>query len=300
MPPAVVARADELYRLALSPVIPLCADDAIWREELARACVLQLLMSAPRVLDAAVGDDEPWGTARHRERLLHWLRTCLAMLEGGSILPGVQRTLKTWTRTVETGDTGRGALVPYAAFAPPRPPVRLAMAVVLRDGRVLMQRRWRRGIGFVHEFPGGRADDGESWANAACRELREETGLVETIVVRESVAPSRDGGTVAFVVLDLTTETPPRATSAYRHQTFEWFSPPAIPLADLAPADAAFVRDELPEVLDRWRDRPPVALPSRLPAAESHAETRSGSTSSPTCTGSAGAAAPASPRTRGA
>ena len=38
----------------------------------------------------------------------------------------------------------------------------LAMAVVVRRGLVLVQRRLRRHVGFVHEFPGGAVEAGET------------------------------------------------------------------------------------------------------------------------------------------
>ncbi|MBE3745013.1 NUDIX hydrolase, partial [Vibrio parahaemolyticus] len=53
----------------------------------------------------------------------------------------------------------------------------LSMAVVVKQGKVLVQNRYRRGKGMVFEFPGGSVDSGESGEQAAIRELWEETGL---------------------------------------------------------------------------------------------------------------------------
>jgi 8-oxo-dGTP diphosphatase len=56
---------------------------------------------------------------------------------------------------------------------------RIALALVVRDGRVLITRR-RAGthLAGMWEFPGGKIRPGEEAAGAALRELQEETGLV--------------------------------------------------------------------------------------------------------------------------
>lgn len=53
----------------------------------------------------------------------------------------------------------------------------IALAVVIRDTRVLVQHRYHHTTGMVHEFPGGKADEGETPVHAAMRELKEETGI---------------------------------------------------------------------------------------------------------------------------
>lgn len=71
--------------------------------------------------------------------------------------------------------------------APPR--LRVAAAVVWRDGRLLLTRRPPGGrFGLLWEFPGGKLEPGESPAQALVRELREELGVGavpgETLAVR--------------------------------------------------------------------------------------------------------------------
>lgn len=51
------------------------------------------------------------------------------------------------------------------------------LAVVARDGRVLLVRRAKNPEKGKWGFPGGRVEPGETVADAALRELREETGV---------------------------------------------------------------------------------------------------------------------------
>ncbi|MET7418222.1 NUDIX hydrolase [Dactylosporangium sp. NPDC005555] len=53
----------------------------------------------------------------------------------------------------------------------------MAAAVVVHGGRVLLVRRGVPEVGLVWQFPAGKAEAGESDAEAAVREAREETGL---------------------------------------------------------------------------------------------------------------------------
>jgi 8-oxo-dGTP diphosphatase len=59
--------------------------------------------------------------------------------------------------------------------------IRVAAAIVWRDGRVLMTRRPPGGpLGLKWEFPGGKLEPGESVERALVRELREELGVGST------------------------------------------------------------------------------------------------------------------------
>lgn len=73
-----------------------------------------------------------------------------------------------------------------------RGPVAAVLAVVARDGRVLLVRRAKPPDRGLWGFPGGRIETGETTAEAAVRELEEETG----------VRASADGVLTAVDVID--------------------------------------------------------------------------------------------------
>ena len=67
------------------------------------------------------------------------------------------------------------------------PMLPIAIAVVERDGQVLIGRRAADvALGGLWEFPGGKLRDGESPAEAAVRECQEETGLAIEVVSHHS------------------------------------------------------------------------------------------------------------------
>ncbi len=70
------------------------------------------------------------------------------------------------------------SVLPRRRPSPRRPHVRAAVVVLERRGRWLVQRRPSRGLlGGLWEFPGGTIEPGETPAEAARRELREEVGI---------------------------------------------------------------------------------------------------------------------------
>ncbi len=81
------------------------------------------------------------------------------------------------------------------------PPVRCAGAVVVHEGRLLLVRRANPPGAGLWSLPGGRVEPGEQAADAAVREVAEETGLQ---VVVEGLAGTAliDGGAVTYAVED--------------------------------------------------------------------------------------------------
>ena len=64
----------------------------------------------------------------------------------------------------------------------PERPYLAVSAVVVRDGEFLAVRRARPPMQGLFTLPGGGVEAGESLAEAACREVREETGLITKAV----------------------------------------------------------------------------------------------------------------------
>ena len=119
------------------------------------------------------------------------------------------------------------------------------MAVVVKQDRVLVQKRYRYGKGMVFEFPGGAADLSETGEQAAIRELCEETGLSGLKVRGAYSYKNNYGGDISYVVLECTTNEEPTEVDPERQQTFYWFSPSDIPLGDFFEADINFIKNHL-------------------------------------------------------
>jgi 8-oxo-dGTP diphosphatase len=83
----------------------------------------------------------------------------------------------------------------------PDRPIVGVLAVVLRDGRALVVRRANPPLAGRWGFPGGVLELGETVAEGAMRELREETGVVAepagTLTVLDSIQ-REDGGRVRY------------------------------------------------------------------------------------------------------
>ncbi len=125
----------------------------------------------------------------------------------------------------------------------------IAVAVVIRNGKVLVQHRYRRDIGMVFEFPCGKVDEGESFEVAATRELFEETGMTVCRPGESIKSISKDGRELGYVILHSNDNQHPKMVNPSRKQTFFWFEPDEIPLDDFPPADQQFINNKLKNFL---------------------------------------------------
>ncbi|MGH9486813.1 MAG: (deoxy)nucleoside triphosphate pyrophosphohydrolase [Terriglobales bacterium] len=119
--------------------------------------------------------------------------------------------------------------------------LRVAAAILRRDGRVLICQRARSGpYPLLWEFPGGKLEAGESEPQALARELEEELGLqlrpeqIGALVARLRHRYPRTG-TVELAFYEV-----PDAGGEPRNRVFEamaWERVPALSSYDFLPAD---------------------------------------------------------------
>lgn len=121
----------------------------------------------------------------------------------------------------------------------------VAMAVVIKNRKVLIQERFRRSKGMVFEFPGGTMDSGETPEQAAARELWEETGLKNVEVIGWHEGINDFGSKIYFVVFSASGEAGPQIVDSARRQTFHWLDAQDIPRKDLYQADIDFIDKHL-------------------------------------------------------
>jgi len=120
--------------------------------------------------------------------------------------------------------------------------VEIALAVPLRNGRILVGRR-APGVhlGGAWEFPGGKIEDGEEPAAAARRELLEEAGLtggeIEPLIVYAFDYPDRAVRLHVYLVRE------PRGESgADPAREWTWLQLEALAALEMPQANAAIVR----------------------------------------------------------
>jgi 8-oxo-dGTP diphosphatase len=118
------------------------------------------------------------------------------------------------------------------------PVVRVLAAVIQRQGRYLLcLRPPQKRHGGLWEFPGGKLEAGESLAQAARRELKEEVG-VEVTEWGPPLFSHREAGSryqIEFLPIEIIGE--PRALE---HDQVRWVSLEELKSLPLAPSDRAF------------------------------------------------------------
>jgi len=129
--------------------------------------------------------------------------------------------------------------------------IRVIAAVMCRaDTLLVSQRPPHKRHGALFEFPGGKVEPGESYADAATRELAEELGVTVTSVGPELFAVTDPGSTfhIAFVPVTITGE-----PLCLEHTAHVWGTPRELQQLPLAPSDRLFVEFLIahPDVLTR-------------------------------------------------
>ena len=160
-------------------------------------------------------------------------------------LPGLARANHLLRPDTDPGSRGLpGPTWAGTLRAMPNPPpsdlIWVVAAVISRGDRLLLGRRPDdKRHGGLWEFPGGKLEPGESWQEAAARELAEELGLrLDSMGAVQF--ESRDPGS-PYRIRFLQVEVSGRV-EAREHSAVGWFTPVELTQMPLAPSDAAFVQ----------------------------------------------------------
>ncbi|EGA67045.1 NUDIX hydrolase [Vibrio brasiliensis] len=121
----------------------------------------------------------------------------------------------------------------------------LSMAIVVKNGKVLVQERFRTSKGKVFEFPGGAVNNNESGTDAAARELFEETKINGLSHAATFSGINDFGGRIYYAIFNANDDHEPTAVDSERQQTFHWLTPSELPLSDFYAADVDFIQRHL-------------------------------------------------------
>lgn len=144
-------------------------------------------------------------------------------------------------------------------FTSPPSSIPVVAAVMERNGRFLVGRRpEHKRHGGLWEFPGGKVAPGESWLDAARRELDEELGMRAVAVGRILVRVQDPKSPFVIHFVEVAARGEPVPTE---HTEVGWYTAEELAALPLAPADAQFVaglsRDDFDAKASTW-DQDPV------------------------------------------
>lgn len=149
-----------------------------------------------------------------------------------------------------------------AAVQHPEPRMDVVSAAIVRDGRILMiQRAPKPGwpmLDYVFATPGGRVEPGETHVDALAREIYEELGLLIDGLVKRYVYVSELDPPLVSKPVRVTCYLVEWGQATHEPSALEgvvgfaWFHGPGLAALELAPADAAGLR-QLQAAVDESR-----------------------------------------------
>lgn len=118
-------------------------------------------------------------------------------------------------------------------------PIHVLAAVVVRGSRYLVcQRPIEKRHGGLWEFPGGKLEDGETYVDAAHRELREELDVAATRIGEPLFAINDPGSEFLITFVPTAIDGEP---VCLEHVALRWADLDELAALDLAPSDRRFV-----------------------------------------------------------
>lgn len=118
--------------------------------------------------------------------------------------------------------------------------IHVIAAVLIRQGRFLVcQRPAHKRHGNLWEFPGGKLEPGESFLEAATRELSEELDLIVTSIGATRFIAHDPGSKFVINFVDVEASGTPKPIE---HSGLKWCSPAELLILPLAPSDLLFAQ----------------------------------------------------------
>ena len=126
-------------------------------------------------------------------------------------------------------------------------PVRVACALIERERRVLVAKRPPgKDLAGMWEFPGGKADAGETMEECLVREIREELGCtIEIVDALTPVLHEPDDTAGSIDLIPFRCRLLHGEPSPLEHSAIEWVSGEKLEKMDLAPADRPVLEEYL-------------------------------------------------------
>ena len=122
IPSSDMAAMEAAYRAELAPACPPAADDAQWRRAIAHSAVGWLLSNIEHLAGHLSGDDDEWGTASIRQRIVYRAQRTAQLAAQANTLPRVAELAVNLVTGIQQSSPGLTPLPAYPATAFPGQP----------------------------------------------------------------------------------------------------------------------------------------------------------------------------------